>query len=96
MEKTQVDELSNQFVDRMVNNVALMLKYEQKEQYELAKQYNDVIDDDINSYISILEVIFLESEDEKVNYKEVIERQKEELIANIRAEFERNPDFLSE
>jgi N-acetyl-beta-hexosaminidase len=96
MEKTQVDELSNQFVDRMVNNVALMLKYEQKEQYELSKQYNDVINDDIESYITILEMIFLESEDEKVNYIEVIERQKQQLIKDIRAEFEKNPDFLSE
>ena len=96
MNKNEVDQLSDQFVDRMVNNVALMLKFEQKEQYELAQQYNDVIDDDIDSYISLLEVIFFENNDEPVNYKEVIERQKEELIANIRAEFEKNPDFLSE
>ena len=96
MNKNEVDQLSDQFVDRMVNNVALMLKFDQKEQYELAQQYNDVIDDDIDSYISLLEVIFFENNDEPVNYKEVIERQKEELIANIRAEFEKNPDFLSE
>jgi N-acetyl-beta-hexosaminidase len=80
----------------MVNNVALMLKYEQKEQYELAQQYNQVINDDIDSYISFLEVIFFENNDEPYNYKEVVERQKAELIANIRAEFEKNPDFLSE
>jgi hypothetical protein len=96
MNKNEVDQLSDQFVDRMVNNVALMLKYEQKEQYELAQQYNQVINDDIDSYISILEVIFFENNDEPINYKEVIERQKEELIVNIRAEFEKNPDFLSE
>ena len=96
MNKNEVDQLSDQFVDRMVNNVALMLKYEQKEQYELAQQYNQVINDDIDSYISILEVIFFENNDEPVNYKEVIERQKEDLIKNIRAEFEKNPDFLSE
>jgi N-acetyl-beta-hexosaminidase len=96
MNKNEVDQLSDQFVDRMVNNVALMLKFEQKEQYELAQQYNQVINDDIDSYISILEVIYFENNDEPVNYKEVIERQKEELIANIRAEFEKNPDFLSQ
>ena len=94
MNREEVDELSNQFVDRMVNNVALMLKYEQKEQYELAQQYNQVIDDDIDSYISLLEVIFFENNDEPYNYKEVVERQKEELIESIRAEFERNPNFL--
>jgi N-acetyl-beta-hexosaminidase len=96
MNKQEVDQLSDQFVDRMINNVALMLKYEQKEQYELAQQYNQVINDDIDSYISILEIIFFENNDEPVSYKEVIERQKEELITSIRAEFEKNPDFLSE
>lgn len=96
MNREEVDQLSDQFVDRMINNVALMLKHEQKEQYELAQQYNDVIDDDIDSYISLLEVIFFENNDEPYNYKEVVERQKEELIGNIRAEFEKNPDFLED
>ena len=94
MNREEVDHLSNQFVDRMVNNVALMLKYEQKEQYELAQQYNQVIDDDIDSYISLLEIIFFENSDEQYNHREVVERQKEELIESIRAEFERNPNFL--
>jgi hypothetical protein len=94
MNREEVDQLSNQFVDRMVNNVALMLKFEQKEEYELAQQYNQVIDDDIDSYISLLEVIFFENSDEQYNHREVVERQKEELIESIRAEFEKNPNFL--
>jgi hypothetical protein len=92
----EADQLSKQFVDRLVNNLCEMIKYEQTEQYELAQQYNQVINDDIDSYISLLEVIFFENNDEPINYKEVIEEQKLELIENIRDEFKKNPDFLSE